>query len=258
MQEMLNNYDNKDHNNDQEKTQFNNLAEKAFWQISRLAKILERTRKRKIILRYSGHFKGYNANVKYNHEKLEFTLSRRLMDVDEDIQLGIMHGLIIKIFKLRDISTGQMDLYESFMKGLSKYAKKHTHDPLLEESFNRVNERFFSGMMDKPNLIFAQESFTKLGSYEYGTDTVYISNIFRDLPPEDMKFLDYIVYHELLHKKHTFRIKNGRHHAHTTAFREDERKFEKDMEEELGKWLRKKKYSLKNIFRWQKSYVHDF
>ena len=92
---------------------------------------------------------------------------------------------------------------------------------------------------------------SKLGSYEYGTDTIYISSIFRELPSEDIRFLDYVLYHELLHKKHSFQVKNGRHHAHTTAFRNDEKGFdkEKDMEKELSKFLRRKKYSAKRSFK---------
>jgi predicted metallopeptidase len=111
-------------------------------------------------------------------------------------------------------------------------------------------------MMDKPNLVYASESFSKLGSYEYGSDTIYISTIFKNLPPEDIKYLDYVMYHELLHKKHTFKVKNGRHQSHTTAFRKDEELFSKehnkDMEDELGKFLRRKRYSASRAKSWFK------
>jgi len=136
---------------------------------------------------------------------------------------------------------------------LSKYAKSSDHDPELEESFDRVNDRFFNGMMEKPNLVFASESFRKLGSYEYSTNTVNISTIFQGLPDDEKRFLDYVIYHELLHKKHTFNVKNGRHQAHTTVFKNDEKKFSEngiDMEKELNKWLRNKKYGLKRMFKW--------
>jgi hypothetical protein len=146
-----------------------------------------------------------------------------------------------------------MKLYESFMKGLSKYAKVQHKEPELDASFNRVNEKFFNGMMEKPNLIFANESFRKLGSYEYGTNSIYISTIFQNLPDDELKFLDYVVYHELLHKKHTFKVKNGRHQAHTTIFRNDEKKFGEengsDMEKELSNWLRKKKHGLRRMLK---------
>ena len=192
-------------------------------------------------VKYSGHFKGYNANAKYNKEKVDFNLSLEWRKVDDDIQIGLLQSLIVKIMKLKKKTT-QMELYESFMKNLSKYAKKHEFEPELEESFHRVNEKMFNGLMDKPNLVFATESLNKLGSYEYSTDTINISTIFQDLPDEELHLLDYVLYHELLHKKHSFNIKNGRHQAHTTAFREDEKKFSATAEQELTNWLRKKKF----------------
>jgi len=208
---------------------------------------------RRVVMDYSGHFNNYNANVRYTRTHVEFKLSTLWKNVDEDIQIGLIESLVIRMFKLKNISTSNMKLYESFMKGLSKYAKVQHNDPELDASFNRVNEKFFNGMMEKPNLIFANESFRKLGSYEYGTNSIYISTIFQNLPDNEKKFLDYVVYHELLHKKHTFKVKNGRHQAHTTIFRNDEKKFGEenstDMENELSKWLRKKKYGLRRMLK---------
>ena len=206
---------------------------------------------RRIKLTYSGHFSNYNANVRYTRTHVEFNLSNLWRNIDEDIQIGLIESLVVRMFKIKGVSTSGMKLYESFMKGLSKYARADMHDPELEESFNRVNEKFFNGLMEKPNLVFANESFHKLGSYEYSTNTVYMSTIFKGLPMDEKKFLDYVVYHELLHKKHTFNVKNGRHQAHTTIFKNDEKKFGKDidvdMEKELNNWLRKKKHSLKRL-----------
>jgi len=204
---------------------------------------------RRIILNYSGHFNNYSANVKYNRQYIEFNLSKLWKNIDEDIQSGLIQSLVIRIFKIKNISTSEMKLYESFMKGLSKYAKKHIYDPELSLSFDRINEQFFNNDMEKPNLVFANESFRKLGSYEYSTDTINISTIFKNLPEAEQKFLDYVIYHELLHKKHTFKVKNGRHQAHTTAFRNDEAKFSVNIEQELTTWLRKKKYGIKRIFK---------
>jgi predicted metal-dependent hydrolase len=203
---------------------------------------------RELRVKYSGHFKDYNANARYTKDYIQFNLSRQWKNVDDDIQIGLIQSLLARILKLK-IKTSDMAMYEAFMKGLSKYAKKHTHDPALEESFNRVNERLFDGLMDKPNLIFASESFRKLGSYEYATDTIHMSTIFQNLPIDELKHLDYVMYHELLHKKHQFDMKNGRHQAHTTAFRKDEKKFSPTAEAELTTWLRKKKFSIKRMFK---------
>ncbi len=204
---------------------------------------------RRIILNYSGHFNNYSANVKYTRTYIEFNVSKLWKEVDSDIQLGLLESLVIRIFKLKNITTSEMKLYESFMKGLSKYAKKHNYDPELTLSFERVNAKFFNSDIEKPNLVFANESFSKLGSYAYNTDTINISTIFRNLPIDEQKYLDYVIYHELLHKKHSFNVKNGRHRAHTTAFRNDEAKFSSTIEKELNDWLRKKKYSIKRLLK---------
>lgn len=206
---------------------------------------------RRVKLTYSGHFSNYNANVRYSRTHIEFNLSTVWKNIDEDIQIGLIESLVLRMAKLKIASTSNMKLYESFMKGLSKYAKSDDHDPELEKSFNRVNEKFFNGMMEKPNLVFANESFRKLGSYAYGTNTINISTIFKGLPENELRFLDYVMYHELLHKKHTFNVKNGRHQAHTTIFKNDEKKFDTnvDMEKELSKWLRGKKYGLRRLFK---------
>jgi hypothetical protein len=221
-----------------------NLADSAYEHLRIKTGIADHRRK---IVKYSGHFKNYNANAKYTYHYLQFNLATNWETVDEDIQQGLIESLMVKVYKLK-IKTDNMELYENFMKGLSKYAKKHTHDPILEASFNRVNDRFFNGMMDKPNLIWASESFAKLGSYEYGSDTIYISTVFMNLRADEVHFLDFVMYHEMLHKKHQFHMKNGRSHAHTKEFREEESRFGMN-EETLNTWLRGKKYSLSKMFK---------
>jgi hypothetical protein len=84
---------------------------------------------RRVVLTYSGHFNNYNANVRYTKQQIEFNLSTLWKNIDEDIQIGLIESLIIRMFKIRGVSTSEMKLYESFMKGLSKYAKKHLYDP---------------------------------------------------------------------------------------------------------------------------------
>jgi hypothetical protein len=49
--------------------------------------------------------------------------------------------------------------------------------------------------------------------------------------------VDYLMFHELLHKMHGIRWVNGRGHAHTRAFYEDERRFERY--DEADGWLKR-------------------
>jgi hypothetical protein len=99
------------------------------------------------------------------------------------------------------------------------------HD--LEASFKRVNDLYFSGRMDRPILCWNQTlTSRKFGHYQPSRDTVMIS-VSLDSPEVSTSLLDYVVYHELLHKKHGSQIVNGRRIAHSAAFRADERLYTK-------------------------------
>jgi hypothetical protein len=172
-------------------------------------------------IKYSGKFNGYNARIQLQRftKHIVFSLSRNWETVERDIQVGLVQHLLCRLFKDKRHTT-QMDLYQYFMKSVpNTVAKTKTH-PVLEESFTRVNDQFFSGLLDRPNLVVGN-GVTKLGHYEMGTDTVNISTILM----EHSELMDYVMYHELLHKKHQFTGKGGSHRFHTAAFRADERKF---------------------------------
>jgi hypothetical protein len=166
-------------------------------------------------LKYSGRFKGYNGNIQLRGNHLTVSLSKEWKEVSPDIKRGIVQELLAKMFKTK-LKTLEMDLYHNFLKSVHHTVKKDKAEPELVNSFVRVNHQFFTGLMVMPNLVFGT-GLAKLGSYEYGTDTIMISEILL----EDDELLDYVMYHEMLHKKHKF--SEGRHH--TPAFRKDERLF---------------------------------
>jgi len=217
-----------------------NLAEEAFKEL-----YPDQYEDREFIITYSGKFKKLNANVKYNWNKIHFSLSKDWLEYSEDIRKGLIQNLLIKVFKHKYTKTLELDLYEKFLNNLGRYAKVDNNDPILEESYNRINKKYFANLMDKPNLVWGQDAFRKLGHYYSPTNTILVSSIFKKEP----ELLDYIMYHELLHKKHETHIKlNSRTTFHTRAFREDERKFEdKDAEKKLNNFIRKTR--MRNVFR---------
>ncbi len=94
----------------------------------------------------------------------------------------------------------------------------------LNASFDRVNRAYFGGRMPRPKLTW-NATFTrrKLGHYDFHTDTVMLS-----ITLDDAKVLnyvvDYVMYHELLHKQLGVRAVNGRRRVHTPEFRRAERR----------------------------------
>ncbi|MBI2559484.1 SprT-like domain-containing protein [Candidatus Woesearchaeota archaeon] len=188
-------------------------------------------------LKYSRKFKSYNANVKLYSNNLIFNLSKDWKKISKEIQIGLIQELLIKILKDKK-KTINMELYTLFMKNVHIAVPKIKTDEVLEESFNRVNETYFNGMIDKPNLQWGNASTSKLGSYEYGSDTITISTIFKQTNKE---LLDYVIHHEMLHKKFKFQNKNGRNLHHSNEFKKMEERFKDKVliEKEISKLARK-------------------
>ena len=95
----------------------------------------------------------------------------------------------------------------------------------LDEVFARVNAEYFDGALPRPRLTWNRTlTHRKLGHYHFPTDTVLIS-ITLDSPDVPAYVVEFVMYHELLHKQMGFNVVNGRRYTHTSAFREAERRF---------------------------------
>lgn len=203
-------------------------------------------------LKYSAKFKPYRANVRLRADNIQFNLSRKWKTVSKEIQIGLIQELLLKIMKnkLKPLRTNtqNIELYTIFMKKVHLTAPKTETNPILEESFNRVNEKYFYNLLEKTNLRWGYPSLSKLGSYEYGTDTIMISRI---LENADKELLDYIMYHEMLHKKHKFTKRGSRNYHHTTEFKNKEKEFENSelIEKKLSSLLNRKRFSFSRMFR---------
>jgi predicted metal-dependent hydrolase len=200
-----------------------------------------------VSLKYSRKFKPYNANVKRHGNNLIFNFSRNWKNISREIQIGLIQELLAKMLKDKNKKTVNMELYNLFMKNVHISIPKTKTDAVLEASFDRVNDAYFSGMLDKPNLQWGNASTSKLGSYDYGSDTITISTIFKN----EKKLLDYVMYHEMLHKKFKFSSNNGRTVHHSAEFRKMESIFEDSglMEREISRLARRHRLGLRAILR---------
>lgn len=98
------------------------------------------------------------------------------------------------------------------------------HD--LDKMFDKLNRDYFDDRLEKPTLTWSQRRTRRvMGHHDAAHDTIVISKTLdaRGVPEW---FVEYILYHELLHIKHPARIIDGRRYYHTNAFRADERRFE--------------------------------
>lgn len=187
-------------------------------------------------LKYSRAFKGYNANIRKTGRDIEVRMGIAWEDVDEDIRSGLVQVLLLKLFR-QNGSTTNTRMYNNFMKEMSKYAVVSDSDPDLKASFDRMNDMYFNGLLDMPNLVWGTASRSRLGSYDFGTNTIRISSILQNR--EDL--LDYVMYHEMLHKKLKFQGRGARSYHHTKEFREREGEFhDKLIEKKLDAFLSEK------------------
>ncbi len=200
-----------------------------------------------VTIKYTDRFKPYNANIKMTMNRIELRLSKKWRRVNKDITMGVVQSLLVKLFPRRKPATMyHIDLYNNFVKHLHLSIPKTNIDPILEASFNRVNSQFFYGSLEIPNLVWGQYSKRKLGSYDFKSDTISMSRVLED---GDSRLLDYVMYHELLHKKHKFKAGLQRNRFHSKAFKDAEAVFgdTKALERQLSGLGRRNRW--KSIFK---------
>lgn len=109
------------------------------------------------------------------------------------------------------------------------------HD--LEDLFESVNRDYFGGSMSRPRLAWTRRlTHRKFGYYDPARDRVMLSLTLddRNVP----RFVvEYLVYHELLHRQYPSQLVNGRYRSHTSEFKSAERTFRRY--DEAEQWLDK-------------------
>ena len=94
----------------------------------------------------------------------------------------------------------------------------------LDKIFQRLNYRYFDGSLEKPVLTWSQRRTRQLLGHHSAPDIIVISKTLDDKDVPDW-FVEYALYHEMLHIKHPARLIKGRRYYHTNAFRADEQRF---------------------------------
>ncbi|HYF49595.1 MAG TPA: hypothetical protein VEJ63_09330 [Planctomycetota bacterium] len=161
-------------------------------------------------------------------------------------------GQAAQIMLLRRVRTSRKPLergaYDSFVRALSpaefelpgarKGRQVSVSEPgihrSLEASFQRVNVEYFQSQLQQPQLCWSPVRARRiLGSYQERNDRLIISRLF-DSPKVPEFVLDYLMYHELLHKFLGIgRRDDGKRCMHGRDFREIERQFKRYDEAQL-------------------------
>lgn len=107
----------------------------------------------------------------------------------------------------------------------------------LETLFDKINCEYFSKKLTKPRLTWSQmQTYRKFGHYEPARDRIVIS-LTLDEAFIPQYVIEFVLYHEMLHKYYGEKWVNGRRLVHTSEFRASESKFKYYNEAEA--WLSK-------------------
>jgi hypothetical protein len=95
----------------------------------------------------------------------------------------------------------------------------------LAEVFERVNARFFDGLLGQPMLGWSRGvSRTLLGHFDPAHNAIIVSRIL-DRPEAPRLALEYVMFHEMLHLRYPVDHNGTRRRVHTREFREAEKKY---------------------------------
>ncbi|KYK31469.1 MAG: hypothetical protein AYK19_03740 [Theionarchaea archaeon DG-70-1] len=177
-------------------------------------------------------------SIRRRNGRIYMRISDVFIDAPQDVLLSVGRILLAKLNK-NQVNQKDRIIYNQYVsseklqekaskivlnrKKRVKIIKGHYRD--LDKSFERVNKEYFNGAMEKPVLTWSVKRAKRtLGRYDPDRDIVFISRMLDSLKvPEEL--LDFIMYHELLHKKHGIKKEGRRRRIHTPQFKADEKKF---------------------------------
>ena len=184
-------------------------------------------------------FANANCFIKLEDGKMEVRMSDLLSGAPAPVMEALAHILLGKLYR-KPVARVYSHRYRLYLnrrdmrrqahllrqirgrKFVSGPAGEHRN---LEEIFENLNQRFFDGLMGRPQLGWSRtKSRSMLGHYDPSHNAIIISRIF-DQESVPASALEYVMFHEMLHLKHPV-DHSGRHRrVHTREFHADEKKF---------------------------------
>ncbi|HZJ43857.1 MAG TPA: SprT-like domain-containing protein [Pyrinomonadaceae bacterium] len=186
-----------------------------------------RIRSNRVYVRLSDICKDAPADV---HRSLAWILVARLLGK----RVPTIHERVYRDYSLTPAVMRSSDLARRGRgRKMISSARGEVYD--LERMFTKLNRRYFDGQIEKPTLTWSQRRTRSiLGHHDHVYDSITISKTLDSIDVPEW-FVEYILYHEMLHIKHPARLINGRRFYHTSAFRSDERRF--PHYDQAQKWL---------------------
>ena len=180
-----------------------------------------------------------NARIRLQSGLLLIRMADTLAAAPWDVHEALAEILLSKLFR-RPIPANINERYRRYLnrgdvrKDLDRVrgvrGRKQVEDPRgtaydLLQIFDEINFQYFFGLMARPTVGWSrQASRTLLGHYDSSHNTIVISRIL-DRTEVPRLAVEYVMYHEMLHLRHPVEHKGARRCVHTSAFKEEEKRF---------------------------------
>ncbi len=184
-------------------------------------------------------FTSLNTTIRLREGEIRVSLSDLLEGAPESVLRAIAHILIAKLYR-KPVDAAQNVRFKRFassaavthqieqirnLRGFKRFYGPEGRYFHLEEVFDSLNERFFNGLLGRPELTWSgQTSKRSLGHYDAAHNTIVVSRVF-DRPSSPRYALEYLLFHEMLHLKHPVRMRGLRRSVHPRDFKADEALF---------------------------------
>jgi hypothetical protein len=184
-------------------------------------------------------FTSLNTTIRLREGKIFVSLSDLLEGAPESVHRAIAHILLAKLYK-KPIDAAHNLRFKRFAssaavtrqtelirtaRGSKRYFGPEGRYFHLEEVFDSLNLRFFSGLLGRPELTWSEHTARhSLGHYDAAHNTIVVSRVF-DRPSSPRYALEYLLYHEMLHLKHPVRMRGLRRCVHSREFKAEEARF---------------------------------
>lgn len=184
-------------------------------------------------------FVSLNTTIRLREGQIYVSLSDLLEGAPENVLRAIAHILLSKLYK-KPIDPTHNHRYKRFAssaavarqtelirgaRGSKRYTGPEGRYYHLEEVFDSLNERFFGGLMGRPELTWSEHMAKRLlGHYDAAHNTIVVSRVF-DRPSSPRYAIEYLLYHEMLHLKHPVKMNGVRRCVHSREFKAEERQF---------------------------------
>ena len=184
-------------------------------------------------------FTSLNTTIRLREGKIFVSLSDLIEGAPEGVIRAIAHILLAKLYK-KQINPSHNLRFKRFTtsaavtrqtelirhaRGSKRYSGPQGHFYNLEEIFDSLNERFFGGLLGRPELTWSEGMARRsLGHYDAAHNTIVVSRVF-DRPSSPRYAIEYLLYHEMLHLKHPVKMRGLRRCVHSREFKADEALF---------------------------------